>query len=89
VEEHHHHGLGPRCGPDCGKEQVMTFDRFGWPGQVNLEGHTEADPKAIRRNRSAWYQCEHCTSRWNDYKRDKAVLAAMKTGWQPVKFTSC
>lgn len=70
--------------PDCGKEQVMTFDRFGWPGQVNLEGQTEADPKAIRRNRSAWYQCEHCDGRWNDYKRDKAVLASMKTGWQPT-----
>lgn len=70
--------------PDCGKEQVMTFDRFGWPGQVNLEGQTEADPKAIRRNRSAWYQCEHCNSRWNDYKRDKAILSAMKTGWQPT-----
>lgn len=70
--------------PDCGKEQVMTFDRFGWPGQVNLEGKTEADPKAIRRNRSAWYQCEHCNSRWNDYKRDKAVLASMKTGWKPT-----
>lgn len=70
--------------PDCGKAQVMTFDRFGWPGQVNLEGQTEADPKAIRRNRSAWYQCEHCNSRWNDYKRDKAVLASMKTGWQPT-----
>ncbi|QOX78743.1 phage terminase large subunit family protein [Trichlorobacter lovleyi] len=70
--------------PDCGKEQVMIFDRFGWPGQVNLQGQTEADPKAIRRNRSAWYQCEHCPSRWNDYKRDKAVLASMKTGWKPT-----
>lgn len=70
--------------PDCGTEQIMAFDRFGWPGQVNLEGKTEADPKAIRRNRSAWYQCEQCGSRWNDFKRDRAVLASMKTGWRPT-----
>lgn len=69
--------------PDCGQEQVMLFDGFKWPGQQNLLGEVEADPKAIRRNKSAWYECTHCQSRWNDFKRDKALLAAMKTGWRP------
>ncbi|MDD2856283.1 MAG: phage terminase large subunit family protein, partial [Desulfuromonadaceae bacterium] len=68
--------------PTCGVEQVMTFDRFKWPGQATLSGDIEANIKAIRRNRSAWYECEHCSARWNDYQRDKAVLAAMHTGWK-------
>lgn len=71
--------------PDCGTEQVMVWERFRWPGQANLEGRVEADPKAIRRTRAAWYECSHCASRWNDYKRDKAVLAAMKNGWKPTE----
>jgi len=70
--------------PDCGQEQVMLFAQFKWPGQTTLEGNIEADPRAIRRNRSAWYECIHCKSRWNDYKRDKAILAAMKDGWKPT-----
>ena len=70
--------------PDCGAGQVMIFDRFKWPGQANLDGDIESNAKAIRRNRSAWYECEQCSSRWNDYKRDKAILAAMHHGWKPT-----
>jgi phage terminase large subunit GpA-like protein len=70
--------------PECHGEQVMTFDRFKWPGQATLSGDIDANAKAIRRNRSAWYECEHCSARWNDYHRDKAVLAAMQTGWRPT-----
>lgn len=70
--------------PDCGQPQVMRFEQFKWPGQSNLEGKIETDPKAIRRNKSAWYECEYCQSRWNDYKRDKAIQAAMEDGWQPT-----
>ena len=68
--------------PDCGHEQVMVWENFKWPGQTTLDGKVEADPKTIRRNRSAWYECSYCQSRWNDYKRDKAVLAAMIGGWK-------
>jgi phage terminase large subunit GpA-like protein len=71
--------------PDCGTEQVMTFEQFRWPGQTTLSGEIEADPKAIRRTRSVWYECTHCQSRWNDWKRDKAVLTAMKNGWKPTE----
>lgn len=70
--------------PDCGGRQVMRFDQFKWPEQATLDGKVENDPKAIRRNKSAYYQCEHCPSQWNDYKRDKAVLSAMEDGWQPT-----
>ena len=68
--------------PDCGAEQVMIFDQFKWAGQATLTGTVDADPKAIRRNRSAWYECRECHSRWNDYKRDKAVFSAMVDGWK-------
>lgn len=71
--------------PDCGGRHAMTWENFGWPKQQGLlPGSEDSDAKAIRRHRLAWYQCPHCDSRWNDYKRDKAVLAAMKDGWQPV-----
>lgn len=70
-----------RC-PDCGHEQIILWDGFRWPGQTTLDGTVEADPRAIRRQRSAWYECSACASRWNDYKRDKAVLAAMRDGWK-------
>lgn len=68
--------------PDCGAEQVMLWDQFKWPGQTNLDGKVDADPKSIRRNKSAYYECCACKSKWNDYKRDKAVLTAMKDGWK-------
>ena len=76
--------------PDCGTAQVMLWENFKWPSQLSLitppsskEGQGGgSDPKAIRRTKSAWYQCTSCHSRWNDYKRDKAVLSAMENGWQ-------
>lgn len=71
--------------PDCGQEQVMIWEQFKWPGQTTIDGKVDADPKEIRRNKSAYYQCAHCDSKWNDYKRDKAVLAAMKDGWKPTE----
>jgi phage terminase large subunit GpA-like protein len=59
--------------PECGAEQIMQFGQFRWPGQKNIDGTTEADPRAIRRQRSAWYECEHCQARWDDYARDRAL----------------
>ncbi len=82
--------------PDCGTEQVMLWDQFKWGGQATLGfdsaqptisrtlSGVEGDSKSIRRNRSAWYECSHCESRWNDFKRDKAVLSAMSDGWKPT-----
>lgn len=72
--------------PDCGVEQVMIFENFWWPEQPGLlPGSTTVDPAGIRRNKLARYRCTHCKSLWNDYKRDKAVLASMKTGWRPTE----
>jgi terminase, large subunit len=70
--------------PHCGVEQVMIFENFKWPEQPGLlPGTTTSNPAEIRRHKSAWYECSGCKGRWNDYQRDRAVLAAMKTGWRP------
>lgn len=66
--------------PDCGKKQVMQWDNVRWPGQVTIDGEVVADPKRIRRERSAWYECPHCQSRWDDFKRDKALDSGI---WTP------
>lgn len=62
--------------PHCGEYQIMNWGQFKWPGQQTIDGTTEADPRRIRRERSAWYECEHCTERWNDYQRDQALQYA-------------
>lgn len=60
--------------PDCGNYQQMMFggpDTVGgikWPKE-------QRDPAVILSDFSAWYQCEHCDSKWDDVKRDRAVLA--------------
>lgn len=55
-----------RC-PSCGFHQVMRFDRVRVP-------ENERDPKKIKSQKLAWYECEHCNARWNDYDRDRAAL---------------
>lgn len=80
----------PVC-PDCGERHVMHWENFRWPGQVTLDGEVVADPKKIRREKSAWYQCPLCDSRWDDIKRIKALNLAFKItvndwcppGWVP------
>lgn len=65
--------------PHCGHTQVMTFAQFGW-----TEGVT--DPRKIEITKDAWYECESCSGRWDEYQRDQAVLAAMEDGWTPRRY---
>ncbi len=77
--------LQPVC-PSCKERHVMAWENFRWPGQVTLDGEVIADPKSIRRQRSAWYECPCCASRWDDHLRDRALdLAALLpgAGWVP------
>jgi len=59
-----------RC--KCGHYQRLHFTapdgspRVCWP-----EG--ARDPDMIEEHRQAWYQCELCGEKWDDYARDKAV----------------
>lgn len=71
--------------PDCGKKQVMQWACVRWPGQADLlTGEIVADPKRIRRERSAWYECPHCSSRWDDHKRAKALDSGVWVMRDPV-----
>lgn len=65
------------CCPDCGHEQLMNFD-----GIMKSFDKELTDPKEMERLKCAGYVCERCASIWDDLKRDRAVIAAMHTGWR-------
>lgn len=62
--------------PDCGAEHIMEFDNIKW------EGGSKADPKEMEEKNLAWYECPVCHGRWDERKRDKAVLSG---GWKDTK----
>jgi len=62
--------------PHCGTYQPMQFEQFRWPGQQTIDGNIEADPRAIRRQRLATYQCGSCQAEWTDHQRDAALQHA-------------
>jgi len=72
----------PVC-PHCNEAQIMTFDRFDWPGK---ETNT-AKSSHVRLTMSARYHCKDCGMPWDDNDRDIAVLSAMADGdfkgWRP------
>lgn len=69
--------------PLCGRRQLMVFsngkDAAGEqrPGGIRWDGGRDGDPKEIKARNLAWYECEHCTGRWDEALRDKAVQAGV------------
>jgi len=64
--------------PACGNLQKMTFGRIRWPHESDPgpDGKCHSlDPETIQAEKLAWYECESCDARWNDYERDLAVRA--------------
>ncbi len=61
--------------PACGTEQFMRFSQIKFRGV--------RDPKAMRQDKAARYECEHCKYHWSDYARDMAVRCG---AWRPVRF---
>ena len=62
--------------PDCGEAQIMTWDRINYPGRdENIESEEERKKLAnrIERHKLARYECKHCPSEWDDYKRNEAL----------------
>ena len=64
-----------RC-PMCGRDQKMFFGQIKWahktePG-ADGKYHSE-DPEKIELHKLAWYECVHCSAKWNDYLRDQAL----------------
>jgi len=62
--------------PECGAFQPMIWEQFRCPGQQTIDGATEADPRAIRRQRLARYECSSCQEPWDDHSRDTALQHA-------------
>ena len=62
----------------CGVLQIMDFENIKWPEEVR-------DPKRIRGDRLAWYECPHCRGRWTDADRDKAVRSGYWEAREPVE----
>ncbi|MCK5506584.1 MAG: phage terminase large subunit family protein, partial [Thermodesulfovibrionia bacterium] len=62
--------------PDCGTEQLMTFDGIKWPEDKSKE---EIEAEGL-----AWYECHHepCQSKWTEAKRD---LACRSGKWMRYK----
>lgn len=52
----------------CGSHQVMDFDQIKFPDNVR-------DPRVMRRDKPARYECIHCQAHWTDHQRDRAVRA--------------
>lgn len=61
--------------PACGAEQFMRFSQIKFMGV--------RDPKAMRQDKAARYECEHCKYHWSDYARDMAVRCG---SWRPVRW---
>lgn len=54
-----------RC-PECGRYQVMSFDRIKFLEDCR-------DPKEMLRRELARYECCHCSALWDDHARNRAV----------------
>lgn len=59
--------------PYCGDFQQMVWDGIRWPAG-------ERDPKRVKHLGLARYRCRACGAEWDDYQRDRAVVAGE---WQP------
>jgi len=60
--------------PHCGHNQRMIWEKITWGGT--------RDPRKVRREKLARYNCAACGMQWDDALRDQAVLAAMNDGWR-------
>jgi phage terminase large subunit GpA-like protein len=59
--------------PHCGGYQILAFGQIKWPEH-------ERSAERIRNERLAWYECEHCKKRIDDYQKQQ-MLAHGK--WVP------
>jgi phage terminase large subunit GpA-like protein len=63
--------------PFCQHPQIMKFRQIHWQGVK--------DHKAVLRKKLARYTCVKCGLDWDDYTRNKAVLAGFWKADQPVE----
>jgi len=52
--------------PHCGGYQILVFGQIKWPEK-------ERSAEKIKNKRLAWYECEHCGKRIEDYHKPKML----------------
>jgi phage terminase large subunit GpA-like protein len=52
--------------PHCGGYQILVFGQVKWP-------ENEKSAEKIRNERLAWYECEHCRKRIDDYQKQQML----------------
>ena len=52
--------------PHCGGYQILVFGQIKWPEH-------ERSAERIRNERLAWYECEHCKKRIDDYQKQQML----------------
>jgi phage terminase large subunit GpA-like protein len=52
--------------PHCGGYQILVFGQIKWPEH-------ERSAEKIRNERLAWYECEHCKKRIDDYQKQQML----------------
>lgn len=52
----------------CGAFQELVFGRVKWPERPPDRTHAEWST-IVERDKSAWYECEHCRAAWSDVQR--------------------
>lgn len=52
--------------PHCGGYQILVFGQVKWP-------EAERSAERIRNERLAWYECEHCGKRIEDYQKQQIL----------------
>nr|DAN07189.1 MAG TPA: terminase large subunit [Caudoviricetes sp.] len=63
--------------PDCGEQQVLTWDRVTWDGR--------GDDEVEQRPETARYTCAHCASLWDDGMRKAAIRAGQWRAERPFR----
>lgn len=76
----------PKC-PNCGRIQVMEFERFTWPdkGKASKPEEKKLLANIIQREKTARYLCVECETPWDDYMRTEAVRLGFEHnyfGWK-------
>lgn len=61
--------------PYCQQRQLMDMKYIKW------DGGGSANHLEIKNKKMAWYECQHCTAKWDDNDRNKAVRSTMFDGW--------
>lgn len=59
--------------PECGGRQQMDFRNIHWPAPPEGSEEKRIDPETLEKEKSAWYECYHCGTHWDDARRDMAV----------------